>query len=284
MPNRWELDVSASRGRCPLSVWWHGPLAALVGSVPSFSRRRSRRRGGGRARSTSAMTTRQLLDVADAGAAAAGDVPVRSRRAHALELHSRRDVPAQRPADQGDDRAAAEAGARAAEERPERSRLPDLHVDHPAREHPARRRGRRAAGARSGGLPLLGLRDAVGQGHVGLAGRRASRVAALQRGQRHGDRQHADLCRIEPGGSARRRRRRASACSAMLEDPGRALVTALDASQRTTGDHQRHAPNEIVTTNKLDIDPLDARRHQGVGDDAGAARSADEGCSTRTPG
>ena len=43
---------------------------------------------------------------------------------------------------------------------------------------------------------------------------------------------------------------------AQLEDTGRALVTALDASQRTTAIINATAPNEIVTTNKLDIDPL----------------------------
>jgi Protein of unknown function (DUF3500) len=41
------------------------------------------------------------------------------------------------------------------------------------------------------------------------------------------------------------------------EDAGRALVTALDATQRTTAVFNATAPNEIVTTNKLDINPLE---------------------------
>jgi hypothetical protein len=43
---------------------------------------------------------------------------------------------------------------------------------------------------------------------------------------------------------------------AMLEDTGRALVTSLDASQRATATINATAPNEIVTTNQLDISPL----------------------------
>jgi hypothetical protein len=43
---------------------------------------------------------------------------------------------------------------------------------------------------------------------------------------------------------------------ATLEDAGRVLVTALDASQRATATINAVAPNEIVTTNKLDIEPL----------------------------
>jgi hypothetical protein len=42
----------------------------------------------------------------------------------------------------------------------------------------------------------------------------------------------------------------------LLEDTARALVTALDASQRTTAVINTTAPNEIVTTNALDITPL----------------------------
>ena len=41
-----------------------------------------------------------------------------------------------------------------------------------------------------------------------------------------------------------------------LEDTGRALVMALDATQRTTATINATAPNEIVTANRLDIDPL----------------------------
>jgi hypothetical protein len=42
----------------------------------------------------------------------------------------------------------------------------------------------------------------------------------------------------------------------MQEDAGRALVTALDATQRTTAVINATAPNEILTTNMLDINPL----------------------------
>jgi hypothetical protein len=41
-----------------------------------------------------------------------------------------------------------------------------------------------------------------------------------------------------------------------LEDTGRALVMALDATRRTTATINATAPNEIVTANRLDIDPL----------------------------
>ena len=43
---------------------------------------------------------------------------------------------------------------------------------------------------------------------------------------------------------------------AMLEDAGRALMTSLDASQRATATIDATAPNEIVTTNQLEISPL----------------------------
>jgi hypothetical protein len=43
---------------------------------------------------------------------------------------------------------------------------------------------------------------------------------------------------------------------AMLEDSGRTLVTALDEKQRTTAIINTTAPNEIVTTNQLDIKVL----------------------------
>jgi hypothetical protein len=43
---------------------------------------------------------------------------------------------------------------------------------------------------------------------------------------------------------------------ALEEDPARALVTALDASQRAKAIIQNAAPNDIVTGNKVDINPL----------------------------
>ena len=42
----------------------------------------------------------------------------------------------------------------------------------------------------------------------------------------------------------------------LLEDSGRALVMALDPAQQKTAIILTTAPNEILTTNKLDIDPL----------------------------
>ena len=42
----------------------------------------------------------------------------------------------------------------------------------------------------------------------------------------------------------------------LQEDAGRALVMALDATQRTTATIGANAPNDIVTANRLDIDPL----------------------------
>jgi hypothetical protein len=42
----------------------------------------------------------------------------------------------------------------------------------------------------------------------------------------------------------------------LLEDSGRALVTALDEKQRAVAIFNATAPSEIVTTNRLDIDPL----------------------------
>ena len=42
----------------------------------------------------------------------------------------------------------------------------------------------------------------------------------------------------------------------LQEDAGRALVMALDTAQRTTATINAVAPNEIVTTNQLDIKPL----------------------------
>ena len=43
---------------------------------------------------------------------------------------------------------------------------------------------------------------------------------------------------------------------AQLEDAGRTLVTALDATQRGTAVLSATAPNDILTENKLDITPL----------------------------
>src|SRR6266566_1396848 len=68
----------------------------------------------------------------------------------------------------------------------------------------------RAARARSGALLLLGFRHAIHQGHLGLARRRPSRVAALHGRQRHAGRRRADVLRIESCGSPRGAEERAS--------------------------------------------------------------------------
>ena len=115
---------------------------------------------------------------------------------------------------------------------------------------------------------VLGLRHAGPEGDVGLARRRASRLAALQRRER---RARSPARRASPDRTRRKCAtgpRRGSACSACSRIPARALVTALDATQRTTAIFNATAPNEIVTTNKLDIKPL-APRTEGVGDDGG---------------
>ena len=87
----------------------------------------------------------QLPRVAQSGAAAAGDLRLRFRRASALALRAA--VRAQRSAGQSDDRTAAQARARVAEDRVERARLRHLHEDHAAREHSSR--SRRAAARRA---------------------------------------------------------------------------------------------------------------------------------------
>ena len=129
---------------------------------------------------------------------------------HALELHPDQHVSAAGSPDQGDDRAAAQARARAAQERPESARLHHHHRDHErARGHPARHRGggarreTRRQHPRSRALFLHGVRHAGGQGRVGLAGRRASRVAALHRRRRHRSRRRPLVLGHQPGRSAR---------------------------------------------------------------------------------
>ena len=62
---------------------------------------------------------------------------------------------------------------------------------------------RHAARARSGEVLLLGLRHAVGEGHLGLARRRPSRLAALHRRQRHAGRGVAVVLRQQSRRSAR---------------------------------------------------------------------------------
>ena len=112
-----------------------------------------------------------------------------------------------------------------------------------------------ANGSRQGGLPVLGLRHAGGQGRLGLAGRGASHLAALHARQRHRGGSTPTFAGTNPAevhdGPEKGKR-----VLAMLEDAGRALVMALDASQRATATINATAPNEIVTTNKLDINPL----------------------------
>ena len=172
-------------------------------------------------------------------------------RAPALALHPDRDVPAQGADDQGDDRAAAQARARPAQGRAEPARLPRPRrrswISRPcsARSRPPSAPPRpaaaqRAARARPGALLLLGVRHAVGEGHVGLARRRASRLAAF-----HG-REAARWSRARRRSSARTRRkcardrRRDCAFLGAEEDAARALLDSLDASAADEGDHRRH--------------------------------------------
>ncbi len=60
-----------------------------------------------------------------------------ARREGPLELHPDQHVPAQGRAVEGNDRAAAQAGARAAQGRPQPEGLPDRYRDHGARSPPA---------------------------------------------------------------------------------------------------------------------------------------------------
>ena len=187
----------------------------------------------------------------DARTAPAGGVPVRVRRAHALALHPDREVPAEGAHRQGDDRGAAR-----------RSRTTLLKaglsqrgymtatVHHGARER-ARRIERRERGAAGRGaarrsrrdpvtLLRLGVRHAVGQGHVGLARRGPSRLAALHGGQ--GQRSSPARRRSSASNPAEVRdgpKQGHARSSAAEEDTARELLTALDATQRATGGDQR---------------------------------------------
>ena len=172
-------------------------------------------------------------------------------------------VPAQGPDGQGDDRSAARAGARAAQDRPEPARLHDRDLDHGSRERAARDRAPAAAiraaaaavRARSARILLLGLRHAGQPGALGLARRRPPRLAALHRAGRQGGRElprpffGSNPAQVLDGPKKGLR------VLAPEEDAGRALVLALDDEQRTTAMIPGATPDEIVTGNKIAADP-----------------------------
>jgi hypothetical protein len=148
----------------------------------------------------------------------------------------------------------------------EPARLPDRLVDHGSRNRArgargcaARRRGpaadRRAARPRHRALFLLGLRDAVREGHLGLARRRASRLAAFHGRERHAGRRVAVVLRQQPRRSARGPKKGLRILGAE-EDAARALLESLDASQRTKAIFDAKAPGDMLTMANVNITPL----------------------------
>ena len=97
---------------------------------------------------------------------------------------------------------------------------------------------RHAARARSREVLLLDLRHAVREGHVGLARRRASRVAALHRRQRHAGRRVAVVLRQQPGRSARGAEEGAADPRRRGGRGARAAAVARRVAARE-GDHRR---------------------------------------------
>ena len=154
----------------------------------------------------------------------------RRRRKGALELHPHEHVAAQGRAVEGDERAAAQARARAAQGGSQPEGLPDRHVNHGARDHPPRDRelGRQEGRerARSRALLLHRVRGAIGQEHLGLARRRPPPLPALHDRQQHRGGQYAGVLRHEPGGSARRRTEEGCA-AARLDGRRRAGVDGI---------------------------------------------------------
>ena len=103
--------------------------------------------------------------------------PQQQRREGPLELHSHEHVPAQGRAVEGNDRAAAQAGARAAQGKPQPEGLPYRNVNHGARDAPARdrelRRQERRKRPRPRALLLHALRHAVAKERLGIGASRA---------------------------------------------------------------------------------------------------------------
>ena len=133
----------------------------------------------------------------------------------------------------------------------------------------------RAARPRSGALLLLGLRHAVGEGHLGLARRRASRLAALHGRERHAGRGLAVVLRLEPGGSARGPEEGAATPRRRRGRRARARRLARrDAAHE--GDLRRHRAERHGHDGERQHHAAVADRPRRGRDDAGAARSADE--------
>ena len=152
-------------------------------------------------------------------------------------------------------------------------------LDHRARRHPQGDRDRRQDGAQQGRVSVLGVRHAGGEGPMGLARRRPSRLAALRRRRRRGleqRRQLADVPRIESGGSAGRREE-GPARAGRRRGRRRALVLALPADLQKQAIVNPVAPSDILTMNKNDITPLP---DQGVAYARDADRSSRR-CSSK---
>ena len=129
--------------------------------------------------------------------------------------------------------------------------------------------------ARSGGVSLLCIRHAVAEGHVGLARRVPSRIAALRRRERHGDFEHSVVCRCQP---CRSQRRSAEGTA----DAGAARGHGAYAGHRARRDAaqdghlhrrrtERHRHGE-----RTRHQPVVTSRAEGIGDDPRAARPVDE--------
>ena len=213
-------------------------------------------------RSSSAMAdaATAFLGQPDARAAPEGGVSLRVRRADALELHPDRDLSAQGPDRQGDDRGAARRRARPAEGRPEPARLHDGHRDHGARERPRRDRAARPRGGRQ----AEGLRRDPVRYFFSVFGTPSPRSTWGWRVEGHHVSLHFTVVNgtlvacsptffgSNPAEVPRRSAARGMRILAAEEDAARALLMALDAAQRAKAVINATAPNEIVTTNKLE--------------------------------
>ena len=200
----------------------------------------------------------------DAGSAAEGRLPVRVCRAVALELHPDRGLSAQRPDDQGDDRGAAPARARSAQGRPEPAGLSDGDGDHGSRN---RARRPRAAGA-GRRRPRRGRCAAIPCGYFfSVFGTPSTKSPWGWRVEGHHVSLHftvvnGTLVASSPSffgsnpAEVREGPKKGLRILGDQEDAARALLTALDAQQRAKAVIQSVALNEIVTTNKVDINPL----------------------------
>ena len=108
-----------------------------------------------------------------------------------------------------------------------------------------------------GAVLLFDLRHAGGERCVGMAGERPSPVAAFQRRRTArpspARRRSSDRIRRKCGLKGRRR---GFAVLGDREDTARALLMALDPTQRTTATLEGVAPSDIVTKTAVKVDPL----------------------------